>query len=188
MDFAFAQKVLVRAGVRFDCGLTPSEFDRVEHAFGVRFPPDLREFLSLGLPTSQDWADWRATDEGDIRGRMAWPLEGMCFDIEHNGFWLTQWGEKPVDLNAAFEIARREVGQAPALIPIFGHRYVPAEPHALGNPVFSVYQTDVIYYGVDLLDYFQNEFSSYFGRPSYTLTGTARTIPFWSRLTELNAM
>ncbi|MCB9857430.1 MAG: SMI1/KNR4 family protein [Phycisphaerales bacterium] len=142
----------------------------------------MREFLSLGLPISRSWAGWRATEEGDIRERMAWPLEGMCFDIEHNGFWLTEWGEKPGDLNAAFDIARLEVGRAPALIPIFGHRYLPAEPYTTGNPVFSVYQTDVIYYGVDLLDYFQNEFRYYFGRPSHALTGTPRTIPFWSRL------
>jgi hypothetical protein len=44
------------------------------------------------------------------------------------------------------------------LIPIYGHRMMPDEPHLPGNPVFSVYQTDIIYYGYDLADYLRHEF------------------------------
>lgn len=42
---------------------------------------------------------------------------------------------------------------APRLIPICSHRYIPEEPHDAGNPVFSVMQSDVIYYGADLANY-----------------------------------
>lgn len=185
MDFASAQKVLVKAGVQIDRGLTPEEFTQIERTFGFKFPPDLREFLSLGLPVSPNWVDWRNSDEKQIRGRMDWPLEGMCFDIEHSTFWLDEWGEKPADLKAAFEIARLHVDRAPTLIPICSHRYIPAEPHLAGNPVFSVHQTDIIYYGADLTDYLQNEFSYYFGRSSHTLCGILRKIPFWTKLAEL---
>jgi hypothetical protein len=38
------------------------------------------------------------------------------------------------------------------------HRMMPDEPREAGNPVFSVHQTDIIYYGFDLLDYLRNEF------------------------------
>lgn len=36
----------------------------------------------------------------------------------------------------------------------------PADPIGPSAPVFSVYQTDVIIYGDDLLDYVQHEFGS----------------------------
>jgi hypothetical protein len=35
---------------------------------------------------------------------------------------------------------------------------MPAEPHLPGNPVFSVHQTDIIVYGLDLYEYLHNEF------------------------------
>ncbi len=47
---------------------------------------------------------------------------------------------------------------APRLIPICGHRMMPDEPCAAGNPIFSVHQTDIIHYGFDLDDYFRIEF------------------------------
>jgi hypothetical protein len=72
------------------------------------------------------------------------------------------------------------------LIPICSHRYIPAAPHEAGNPVFSVHQTDIIYYGADLMDYLQNEFNFYFGRTGYAITGSPKRIPFWSELTEMN--
>ena len=51
-----------------------------------------------------------------------------------------------------------EVAKAPRLIPILSHRYMPDDPPLAGNPVFSVYQTDIIYYGYDLASYFESEF------------------------------
>ena len=82
--------------------------------------------------------------------------------------------------------ARRAVSEAPVLIPICSHRYIPAEPFESGNPVFSVHQTDIIYYGADLMDYLQNEFSYYFGRAGYAICRTPRPVRFWSRLAEEN--
>jgi hypothetical protein len=49
--------------------------------------------------------------------------------------------------------------KVPKLIPIYGHRYVPTV-NGVDNPsIFSVYQTDVIYYGIDLENYFRIEFN-----------------------------
>jgi len=186
MTFADAPKVLAASGVQFAPGLTDGEFLRIEQQFGCRFPPDLREFLAIGLPVSRGWVDWRNADEAAIRQRLDWPLEGICFDIEDNGFWLDGWGKKPTSLQEAFEVARLAVAAAPVLIPICSHRYIPASPPESGNPVFSVHQTDIIYYGADLMDYVQNEFSYYFGRAAYAITKTPRQIGFWSQLVELN--
>jgi hypothetical protein len=46
----------------------------------------------------------------------------------------------------------------PALVPVYKHRYLPTMPSESGNPVLSVVQTDIIYYGNDLLDWFDYEF------------------------------
>jgi hypothetical protein len=44
---------------------------------------------------------------------------------------------------------------------LISHRYLPEKSHEPGNPVFSVYQADVIYYGADLIDYFEREFAGW---------------------------
>lgn len=82
----------------------------------------------------------------------------MLFDIEHNSFWDPEWGPKPESADEAKVIATKAVGKAPGLIPVFSHRYLPAEPCEQGNPVLSVYQTDIIVYGADLPTYFAHEF------------------------------
>lgn len=76
------------------------------------------------------------------------------------------------------------MAKAPKLIPILGHRYIPEEPHERGNPVFSVYQTDVIYYGADLEDYFRREFAS--APWGAGAVEPRKRVPFWSDLVERN--
>jgi hypothetical protein len=53
---------------------------------------------------------------------------------------------------------------------------LPDRPNLPGNPVLSVHQTDIIYYGFDLEDYFRNEF----GLPNRKPWPAAiRPIEFW---------
>jgi hypothetical protein len=77
------------------------------------------------------------------------------FDVEHGDFWLAEWGPRPALLEDAEKIVERLVDQAPRLVPIYGHRMMPDRPQMAGNPVLSVHQTDIIYYGFDLDDYFR---------------------------------
>ncbi|MFX8441345.1 hypothetical protein ABTL81_20405, partial [Acinetobacter baumannii] len=79
------------------------------------------------------------------------------FDVENNAFWLAEWGSRPTETIARREIVQAAVAAAPTLIPLIGHRFLPSEPNEAGNPVFSVYQTDIIYYGANLEHYFNNE-------------------------------
>jgi hypothetical protein len=84
-------------------------------------------------------------------------------------------------------VARAAVEAAPRLIPVFAHRYLPAEPEDAGNPVFSVHQTDIIHYGADLRSYLANEF----GTPDPTIVivgGTPRRIRLWTDLVEANSL
>lgn len=80
------------------------------------------------------------------------------FDVEHNGFWLDEWGPRPSSLGQALQVANELVAAAPRLIPVFAHRMMPDEPHLPGNPVLSVHQTDIVHYGFDLADYLRHEF------------------------------
>ncbi len=148
---------LARCGIETAPGLTNSEFTRSENEYAIKFPPDLRAFLQYALPVSRGWAEWRG-DEDALRERLSWPLKGLLADIEFNGFWREDWGAPPPKLRAAVAVAREQVAAAPLLIPIFGHRYIPSEPLLPGNPVISVHQSDIIYCGANLADYFDSEF------------------------------
>lgn len=156
-------QLLKRKGVSFDKGLSDDEIAEVEQLFSFHFPDDLKLLLQTALPVSKGFAHWRYAinsddEKKDIEERLNWPLRGMLFDIKHGSFWLKEWGIKPANFDDQKKIAEREVAKQPTLIPIFSHRYISAEPTESGNPVFSVYKTDIIYYGMDLMDYLANEF------------------------------
>jgi hypothetical protein len=185
---------LRRVGVQFDEGMSHSEIARAEEKYGVRFPADLREFLQIALPlsgpNSERFPNWRLAIAGDGQSHqriivsLEWPAEGICFDIEHNGFWMEEeWGHRPSELDQAKDVAKRKIAKAPRLIPIFSHRYIPSEPNTPGNPVFSIYQTDIIHYGSDLISYLEAEFLG--GTVPEDIT-SVRPVRFWSRLVEVN--
>jgi hypothetical protein len=167
-------------GVVVEDGLTEQETRDVECRFGFRFPPDLRALLQTGLPVGDCFPDWRNDDEDDLRHRLTWPLDGIHFDIERNGFWLPEWGSRPDPLPEALRVAEQAVVVAPRLIPVYSHRYIPAEPAQDGNPVFSVYQTDIIVYGNDVLSYFAREFPG--TACWHTPPLDPRPIRFWGEL------
>jgi hypothetical protein len=74
------------------------------------------------------------------------------------------------------------VDAAPQLIPVIGHRYLLAEPCAAGNPVLSVYQSDLVVYGEDLRDFLLHDLAdnlgltSSFATPSRSLGRDVETI------------
>jgi hypothetical protein len=146
-------------GVSFAPGLTDTEVSSVESEFSFRFPPDLRAFLQTALPSGPHFPNWRSEDAADLRDRFEIPRRGIFFDIERNGFWLPEWGPRPDSMTDALQFADNLLASAPKLIPILGHRMMPDDPQAEGNPVFSVHQTDIIYYGYDLEDYLRHEFN-----------------------------
>jgi hypothetical protein len=76
---------------------------------------------------------------------------------------------------------RAVIAAAPRLIPLFGHRFLPEEPLASGNPVFSISQSDIIHYGSDLADYLEREFGPAQPHPAM---GEVRRIRFWSDAVE----
>jgi hypothetical protein len=169
--------LLQRGHLEFDPGLTDLEVEATEEKFNFRFPPDLRAFLQTVMPSHIGFHDWRSNDEARLRKKLDWPLQGCLFDVEHNNFWLPEWGKRPELLSDAFKIAREMIAEAPKLIPIYSHRFISEEPYEAGNPVLSVYQMDIIYYGFDLDDYLRHEFNLP-GRKEWP--AQVRSIEFWN--------
>ncbi|PQZ61056.1 MULTISPECIES: hypothetical protein [unclassified Microbacterium] len=175
--------VLETHNVQLDPGLTSSEFVEIEQRYGFEFSPDHRQLLETVMPIGNGWVDWRNGSEESIQGRLDWPLDGLLFDVEHNSFWPSTWPAKPDTLNEQREVATERIRRWPTLVPIYSHRYTPAAPAPVGAPVFSVWQSDVIFYGDDLLDYLTHEFGpadlDYYQRESEV---GPETCPPWSLL------
>ena len=166
------------SGASLSPGLSDAEVARVEQTFGFRFPPDYRRLLALALPLGDRWPNWRDGDPDQLRSSLASPVEGILFDVEQNGFWHPDWPSRPDAAADALTVAREALADVPPLVPVYGHRYLPTVPSAPGNPVLSVVQTDIIYYGNDLLDWFDYEFQR------QSVAAEPRRVPFWSWFVE----
>jgi hypothetical protein len=158
-------------------GYTPSELDAAQERYDLVFPPDLIELFLEKQPTQgYDWSG----ENPQIRRMLNWPFELLQFDLEHNGLWWPEWGNRPLTTADRSAVLRSELAKAPKLIPLIGHRFIPEEPHQSGNPVFSMHGQDTIHYGAGLHQFFENEFNG-----QYVIGATTR-IRFWSDLVERN--
>ena len=191
-------------GTCWQGGLSEQEIATIEQHYDVRFPPDYRLFLqmlhcvdrpcvgakysdgeTMTPATTALFYNWQ-TDAEALQAAYAWLVEGLFFDVQQNDLWLQSWGEKPTTAEAQEARVRELMNAAPRLIPVSGHRYLLAEPCEAGNPVLSIYQSDMIIYGVDLHDYFLTEFGtligggrSYGSRLTQEKFEAYQTIPFW---------
>ncbi|MGJ4931996.1 hypothetical protein ACQR1I_33130 [Bradyrhizobium sp. HKCCYLS2038] len=104
--------------------------------FDLVFPPD----LVVLLRERRSVADHDRADKAAIRGRARLAARRAAFRPRAQQSVVPEWGDKPARLDACEEIFRSVVSRAPMLIPLIGHRYLPAVPCESGNPVFSVYQ------------------------------------------------
>jgi hypothetical protein len=170
-------------------GLTDAEFARIEDDYTCQFADDHRAFLAAGLPLNRPpeagqtstrlWPDWRNGDPRGLREQIGWPVEGTLFDVEHNALWHPSWGHRPAEIIDALSTARRQLARVPTMVPVYGHRYLPAGRGSFGHPVLSMYQTDIVIYGTDLAGYIDNEFggSGWSISPEWT---PPPMVAFWS--------
>jgi len=156
-------------------GYTQSELDDAQRKFGLIFPPDLVALLRDRRPV--DGHLW--TDEVAIKLALEWPIESLLSSIGRGFIWRPDWGEKPASPDVRKEVARPFIERAPKLIPLVRHQYLPETPNEAGNPVFSAVASDVIYFGVNLADYFERELTGEYNRP---MQDEIKHIPFWSDL------
>lgn len=170
---------LAEGGVRFDRGLSDEEISRVQDRLSFTFGPEHRDFLQSAMPVGESWPDWRNGSDEVLRARLAWPIDGVIFDVDNNGFWPASWGARPDGKEDREREAREHLALVPSLVPLFSHRFLASDPRCVPSPVFSVHQSDVIFYGDNLLDYVAHEFRVPPLHPS-----TRTHVPFWSELSE----
>jgi hypothetical protein len=180
-------RFLKNKGIYFEKGLSDIEYNAIVSMFGISFPYDLKCFLQTAFPISAGFVNWRKAlvykeERKHVKERLSWPIEGILFDVCNNEFWDDEWGEKPNDDESRTNIVKTYYKKYPPLIPIYSHRYIPAFPIEEGNPVFSIYQTDIIYYGYDLISYFCNEF--HIKSFEYHAPKRPKYIEFWGKIAE----
>ncbi len=175
-----AVKALREAGAVLTPGLTAEELEALQEQWGIEFSADHAEFLRLAVPLGEGWVDWRGPTE-PVAHLLREPSVGLLYDVEHNQFWPASWGERPGDTAAALRLASGRLAGWPRLLPLYGHRYLPPGPLASPSPVFSVVQSDVTYFGFDLVEWVQREF---FGVPLPTGRELRPSVPHWTQLAE----
>lgn len=181
------RKILENKGIEIYEGLTDEEFEKIESFYNIKFPQVLRILYKAFLPNLYNWRDFSEDNVNKIKDYLAMPIEGIIFDIEYNNFWLDCFGEKTGDkekdkAKALEYMKNAKEEDLPKLIPIYSHRYVPSFPDNIDVPILSVHQTDIIYYGRNIEDYFEHEFdSNYKAEQESVVTGIIQ-VPFWSKL------
>ena len=70
----------------------------------------------------------------------------------------------------------------PRMVPVYGHRYLPAGRGTYRHPVLSIWQTDIIYYGLDLADYIDCEFGRHDPAEATDTRNPRATVEFWRDL------
>jgi len=172
-----------QTGTHWRGGMTVAEIEAAEGRFGLAFPPDFRLFLAtLHTPdpvmvgahfegstlvpsTGRLFQDWLG-DPRPIEAALAWPVEGLLWSIEANQDWYVGWGPRPRTAEEREAVVRRIAATGPALVPVYGHRYLVGDPQVAGNPVLSIYGTDVIVFAEDLRSYLIAELASLLPLPS----------------------
>ena len=148
--------------VTFQKGLSIDEISQIEKFYNLSFNIDHRNYLMRYVLIGGSFYDWRNDTKNNvehIKKMLNWPLEGILFDIEHNIYWPREIEIKPERITQKKDIFIKYYQEnISKLVPIYGHRYMCSEPKKTGAPVYSVYQTDIIYYGDNILDYFSKEF------------------------------
>ena len=185
-QFEDLELMLRSHGIILGAGLSDRQIEQAEQRWGIRFPPDLAQMLSRFVPCSKgfyNWDDQSQDSVSSIKNALYWPVEGILFDVEKNNFWMRDWGERPAQIEEALQVAKIHLAKVPKLIPIYQHRYLPSEPNEANNPIFSVWQTDIIYYGSNIYEYFEMELRL-IKHSDIQFDKIKKGIPFWGYLLE----
>ena len=177
-------------GVLFELGMSSSEIAEIEKLYDIYFPSELKGLYSVGLPVSSGFYNWRDVSVDNvecIKKTLKRPILGLQTELEndfggdgfpHDDFWYDGWGDKPNNFNQAYKILLTHYNNAPKLIPIYGHRYMPFIQNSEEAPVFSIIGSDIIYYGENLISYLETEFKL----REYNNDMKCQHIDFWSDL------
>ncbi len=154
-------KKLKAKGVVFEPGLKDKDLKEIEYRYNIHFPEELKRLFTYALPISEgfyNWRDFSPENVGLINFAIETPYLGIKGNIEEI-LWNNQWGREPENMIVRNDIILSKMQNAPKLIPLYKHRYL-SGLYDYDNPVFSICDADIIYYGRNLAEYFDREFSN----------------------------
>lgn len=166
-------------GIKFEKGLMPNELEEIEKIYEIKFPKCLKEFLMIALPISKGFYNWRNVQDDNIQfikqvmNRPVIDINDMAEEV----YWCDEWGEEPEDEKGIAKEVKERLKEAPKLLPIYAHRYMPMILDD-NPPIISIHGIDVIYYGKNLEDYFNIEFGE--KEQNAIELQDIVSIPFWS--------
>lgn len=199
-------------GTRWTCDLDAAALAAVEEREGAPFTEEHRAFLlSLHATTpgqrSFGYGEADRLQEGETLGFYHWVrdvdaiadaragvVEGLAFDVEHDGLWLPSWGEMPATADGREARVAALVGAAPRLAPLLGHRFTVPGPKGR-TVVLSICQSDIIVYGESLAGYLLAELDDLLPERDTAALGDAHgaheplqpgDLPFWGELIARN--
>ena len=152
--------ILREKGVTLDEGLSLEELQFIESFYEIKFPQSLQSFLMLKVPISHGFYNWRDMNKDNveyIKKIINFPYEEI-FNRADEVYWNDNWGVEP-DKDGYLYMVREKLRNAPKLVPVYSHRYMPITPE-INPPVLSIHGVDVIFYGMDLEDYIDIEFGN----------------------------
>jgi len=155
----------------------------LEDFFGQQLPEDAIWLASNIYDPDSYILRWTRGVEA-IKEFERWVYRGVAAEVDA-GFWPQAWGAKPA--SGPERVAQLDDFWAiwPKLLPLTGHRALPVSPAQAGNPVFSLMQTDIIYYGFSLVDWFQLDHSDRSSsHAKFHASKPSRHIPGWSDFAE----
>ncbi|GCE09644.1 SMI1/KNR4 family protein [Dictyobacter aurantiacus] len=158
-------------------GLSDEEINSIEKQWSLHFPPDYRLFLNilhcLDRPViiatydgdtrkivpceSSFLPDWQREGDG-IKNAYRQLVDDITYEVLHNNIWKPGWGRKPITRYGLKQQIEALIARAPKLIPIYGHRFLLAEPGMAGNPILTWHHSSMIIYAPDLYHFFCKDF------------------------------
>ena len=152
------------AGLSFSQGMTSEELDRAEYSFGFRFPDEIRQFLSIAVPSDPAFFSYRDTSEENRERFCAFQAsieQAFLFGLAENRQDLYErLGSKlgcDMDSGSFDREVMAYLRQSVKLIPIYAHRCF--FDGMDGMPIVSFWQSvDSVFYGGDFVNYLEVEF------------------------------
>lgn len=138
-------------------GCSEEQLERFMSYTNMTLPPDLRWLAMNTYDPGGHFFDWIIRPDR-VSEAVDWVMQGIETDLENNSIWFDRWGERPPEAETRKEVFRADFETWPKIVPIWGHRFAQIEPCEPGQPVYSVMQSDIIYYGADLPRWLRKEF------------------------------
>ena len=170
--------LLLENGISLEPGLSDEEIQKVEKIYGIEFPEQWLAVYQQLLPISEgfyNWRDFSAENIEHMKRNLAAPYDGILESINEIA-WDISWGLEPDKVEEKNKKIRKMLESAPPLIPLYGHRFLPILENKK-MPILSVVDLDIIYYGLDLYDYFEVEFGH---KRLVSDSKKYKEVPFWT--------